>query len=49
MTYVIVTSRDTIVGTPFANYGEALDFACGMFGNDAKSWIEFNLRIEENR
>ncbi len=49
MTYVVVAERDTIIGAPFANFGDALDYACGKFGNDAKSWIEFNIRIEENR
>jgi len=49
MSYVIVTEKDVIVGQPHASFSAAYDSATELFGDDARDWIELNVRIEENR
>jgi hypothetical protein len=49
MTYVIVTAKDTIVGSPFTTFDTALAEAGALFGDDVATWVAHNVRIEENR
>jgi len=49
MTYVIVTARETVVSKPFSCYASAFSEATRMFGDDAATWIQHNVRVEENR
>ena len=49
MTYVIVKNQQTIVGAPFASFGAALQHASAEFGDDVRSWMDLNVRVEENR
>ena len=48
MTYVIVKDRQTIIGSPHPTFA-ALNQASERFGDCAKSWMNLNLRVEENR
>ena len=49
MTYVIVTAKDTVIGSPFAAFDKALAEANILFGDDVAKWIAHNVRVEENR
>lgn len=49
MTYVVVTSRETIVSKPFTCYASAFSEATRLFGDDAASWLKHNVRVEEDR
>lgn len=49
MTYIIVTSKETVVGKPLASFNAALIRATALFGDDMEDWLKLNLRIEENR
>lgn len=49
MTYVIVKEKQTVIGTPFRSYLDALTAATRLFGDNALEWMQMNLRVEENR
>lgn len=49
MSYIIVTSKATVVSPPFHSYETALTEASRLFGDDVRSWMDLNLRIEETR
>lgn len=49
MTYVVVTSRQTVVSKPFTCYASAFSEATRLFGDDTAAWISLNVRVEENR
>lgn len=49
MTYVIVKETQTVIGTPFNSYADALTTATRLFGDDVLEWMQLNLRVEENR
>lgn len=49
MTYIIVTSKDTVISQPFRSFQSALSEAMRLFGDDVRRWMELNIRIEENR
>jgi hypothetical protein len=49
MTYVVVSSRETIVSKPFTCYASAFSEATRLFGDDAASWLKHNVRVEEDR
>lgn len=49
MSYLIVMEKETIAGQPFGSYDEALAQANRLFGDDVKTWLALNLRIEEDR
>ena len=49
MTYIIVISKETVVGKPVASFDDALNLATRLYGDDMEDWLNLNLRIEENR
>lgn len=49
MRYIIVTRDHTVTGQPFASYDEAIAAAASTFGEDIHTWLDLNLRIEEQR
>jgi hypothetical protein len=49
MTYIIVKDIETRIGNSFESYTDALEEVANLFGDDVDTWIENNLRVEENR
>ena len=49
MTYIIVTRKESVIGSQVATFDAALRQATRLFGDDVEDWLKLNLRIEENR
>ena len=49
MTYVIVASKQTVVGKPFTCYASAFSEATRVFGDEIETWLKLNVRVEEQR
>lgn len=49
MTYIIVKDKATSIGKPFDCYFAAMKEAGRRYGTHPKTWMDLNLRVEENR